>query len=121
MINRAAWWHNLRFRIPAAFLLLILAVGVVTSIVLQDVANPLLERHAKGLLNQAGEKVVKELAQRIATTEALAGALARAGMSLPMDPELIKQVIPQLINLPNCEGFVAGGGVWPQPYQLNKQ
>lgn len=118
---QTAWWHNLRFRIPVAFLLMIVAVGAVTSYVLSDVANPLLERHAKGLLNQAGEKVVEELEERIAATEALASALARVGESLPNEIPLIKRVIPSIIDLPGSENYVAGGGIWPQAYQFDEK
>ncbi len=110
------WWARLESRIVFGFLsLLILIAGVAGFGIWTEGREHLTE----GRFRQheaAGNTVVAELEQRLAWAEALVTSIAvvAAEGSRDFDREQIARVIPRMLDPEGSQGFVAGGGVWPE-------
>ncbi|WP_172840390.1 cache domain-containing protein [Solemya pervernicosa gill symbiont] len=75
-----------------------------------------MDKQADNLMEQVGSSIVLELESRIAHTEALTKAIAGAGEILPQDESAHKHSLLHLVDQPGTASYVAGGGVWPEPY-----
>lgn len=65
--------------------------------------------------------VVDNVRQRMAVAETMASAIAQVVTVLPKDDAMVRSVLPQIINKPDTEKFIAGGGMWPEPYAWDNQ
>ncbi len=113
------FWHSLQFKIPVLFTVSFLFILVVILGVFSTVGKSLLEKQAYREVILSGQNIVSELGRRIALAESLAAALANLGEKLPPDNELHKELTEHVMNYEGSESFIAGGGLWPAPYQYD--
>lgn len=69
------------------------------------------------LISQIGNGIVLNLYARIREIEALTRTVALAVETLPRSEAAIRQTVPSLLDF-HGDLSVAGGGVWPEPYQF---
>jgi len=112
-------WSSLQFKIPTVFIVAFLLILIVVFAVFSTVGIQQLERQAYKQVTLAGQNIVAELGKRIATAEALAQSLANLGEEAPKDIEQNKQLFRHVLDVENSEMFIAGGGIWPAPYQYD--
>ena len=96
------------------FLVMIAAIYMVVDLVAKDY----LVNKNKELIDEIGSHIVSEISLRISVAETLTRNLAAAGETLPKDPQLFYNVIPQMLDMKENQAFIAGGGVWPEPQQF---
>ena len=113
------WYNSLRFKLPLIFLVLFLLIAASIFFTLHTQGQKLLDEIAYAKITQAGLKVVDELQVRTAKATTLASSLANLAQALPADVGLHKRLIPRLLNIQGTEHFIAGGGIWPPPYQFD--
>ncbi len=113
------WYNSLRFKLPLIFLVLFLLITASIFFTLHTQGQKLLDEIAYAKITQAGLKVVDELQVRTAKATTLASSLANLAQALPADVGLHKRLIPRLLNIQGTEHFIAGGGIWPPPYQFD--
>jgi len=89
-----------------------------TYMVVDLVAKDYLVNKNKELIDETGSRIVSEISLHINIAETLTRNLAAAGETLPKDPQLFHQVIPQMIDIQESQSFITGGGVWPEPNQF---
>ncbi|GLQ33097.1 hypothetical protein GCM10007876_35760 [Litoribrevibacter albus] len=100
--------------------IVIMVLFVATFLVVMELrGKPLLLDMSNQRVIQVGESIVAQLGQRIKLTESLVTAMANTGEVLPQDDELHRQVIRKIIDFEGTERFIAGGGIWPEPYLYN--
>ncbi len=112
-------WNSLQFRIPLIFILSFLLILAAIMVVLSTYGRTYLENQAYKEVAMSGRNIVTELAHRISTADALTRALANLGEQLPPDENLHKQLARELLDYKGMEPFIAGGGLWPAPYQFD--
>ncbi len=113
------FWNSLQFRIPLVFIISFVLVLAAIVGVFSTLGKRLLTNHAYAEVIMSGRNIVAELGNRTALAESLATAMANLGEQLPADDELNKRLIEKLINYEGTEAFIAGGGIWPEPYQYD--
>lgn len=114
-------WHNsLRFQLPMLFVLLLIALLFAIQYTIDRVVAPSLEQQMRDLMEQTGESVVQNIQSRMSQAEALTTAVARAGETLTKDVAEHQRVIRQIIDYPGTEAFIAGGGIWPEPFAFDE-
>ena len=113
------FWNSLQFRVSALFIVFFLLILSAIFGVLSTVGKPLLEKQAHEQVILAGRNIVSELGRRIALAESLATALANLGEQLLPDDALNKKLTEHVLNYEGTESFIAGGGLWPAPYQYD--
>jgi len=113
------FWNSLQFRVPALFIVFFLLILSAIFGVLSTVGKPLLEKQAHEQVILAGRNIVSELGRRIALAESLATTLANLGEQLLPDDALNKKLTEHVLNYEGTESFIAGGGLWPAPYQYD--
>ena len=115
------FWRSLQFRIPAVFVSAFVLALAAILVVLSTYGKRLLEDYAKREVMLSGQNIVAELGGRIAYAESLAGALANLGEGLAHDAALTQSLVKEVMDSPGTEAFIAGGGLWPEPYQFDPQ
>lgn len=115
------FWNSLQFRVSALFIVFFLLILSAIFGVLSTVGKPLLEKQAHEQVILAGQNIVSELGRRIALAESLATALANLGEQLLPDDALNKELTEHILNYEGTESFIAGGGLWPAPYQYDPE
>ena len=113
------WFNSLRFKIPLIFLVLFLLIIASIFFTLHVQGQRLPDEIAYAKITRAGLTVVDELKVRTATATTLASSLASLAETLPSDINMHKRLIPRLLNIQGTEHFIAGGGIWPAPYQFD--
>ncbi|MBU1192107.1 MAG: EAL domain-containing protein [Gammaproteobacteria bacterium] len=88
-------------------------------IVLSTIGKRMLEDYAWREVLLSGQNIVAELGQRVAYAESLAGALANLGVVLEHDETQTRKLIRQVMDSRGTEAFIAGGGLWPEPFQFS--
>ncbi len=111
------FWNSLQFKIPTVFILSFLLVLAAIFGVFATIGKNLLEKQAYQQVILSGQNIVSELGNRIALAESLAIALANLGEELPPDDELVMNLAKHVIDMEGSETFIAGGGLWPEPYK----
>lgn len=116
---RMRWYESLHFSFSLAQLSLLLLIVGATIAILIVVERALLMKQGYDLAEQLGNRVVSELQQRTELAEAVTTLIANYGESEQTSPEAIKEIVPRLINYEGKKNFIAGGGLWPEPFAFN--
>lgn len=112
---------SLGFRIPAILIIMFLLMMIVVSTGLRIFGRPLLEEQVLIQEQQAGQTMVARLNNRIARIESITRALANLAENLPKEDQLHRSILPQVINNEGSESFIAGGGIWPEPFLFSAE
>ncbi|PKG81369.1 sensor domain-containing phosphodiesterase [Colwellia sp. 75C3] len=110
--------NTILFKFSLGLSMQILVMIAAIYIVIDLVAKDYLVKKNKELIDEIGSHIVSEISQRISIAETLTRNLAAAGETLPKDPQLFFNVIPQMLDIQENQDFIAGGGVWPEPEQF---
>ena len=113
------FWNSLQFKIPTVFIISFLLILAAIFGVFATIGKNLLDKQAYKQVILSGQNIVSELGNRIALAESLAIALANLGEELPTDDALVKRLAKHVIDLEGSETFIAGGGLWPEPYKYD--
>lgn len=117
--NQFLWYRSLNFR-------LMLGLGLLTSsligsfwVVMNTLGRQIILAESSRLIEQTGSKTIAQLETRSREISALTLTIARTAISLPKAEDQFKDVLPGLFNF-NRDFAIAGGGIWPEPYQFNR-
>lgn len=114
------WYNSLLFRIPVVFLLLFAVLIISVTIAMKTVGKTRLEEQAYQLVKQTGNTIVTDVYSRVVFAESLVKSLANIAEQLPPDADTYIKIVPNIINIKGTESFIAGGGIWPEPYKFSK-
>jgi len=113
--------HSSNFKIVTSFLLATLALLTLLGFVLQSELRWTLEQETQKQMVANGNTIISELNRQTTLINSLATSLASSIEALGYSPEIYQQLLPKLIDSNIAEDLVAGGGIWPEPYQLNTE
>jgi signal transduction histidine kinase/DNA-binding response OmpR family regulator/HAMP domain-containing protein len=99
-----------------ALVLGVLLAGIV--IILSTYGKNLIAEEAYKLLEQSGNSIAATLEGRLSEVAALTRSLATTAKQMPRDESQVRQLLPAIIDF-NGDPGIAGGGIWPEPYQFN--
>lgn len=89
--------------------------------VMEKEGRPVIEHSESQFVRQTGEATVALLSKYMEKSSSLALAMANIAESLPLDEKIFKRVFAHSLNEASISEFVAGGGIWPEPYAFNKE
>jgi diguanylate cyclase (GGDEF)-like protein/PAS domain S-box-containing protein len=112
-------FNKLLIQFPLIFLGFALTLVILFFLVLEFVGKPLLQEQAYKQVSQVGHTIIKDLENRIVVGKTLAVAMANAAESIPKTELSHKQIIPHILNYTGTENFIAGGGIWPEPFKFD--
>ena len=107
------------FKISIGFLLATMTLLLILAGVLEGQLREKLERDSSKQVEASGNAIVSDLIRKTSLIHSLAESLTAAVKSIPYSDQTYHQLLPQLIDLNNANSLVAGGGIWPEPYQLD--
>ena len=110
---------SLAFKIPLLFIVMLCFMMGAFLWVMDNYGKPLLLDIAKQQVRQSGEAVVSLVNERLALTSSLVTTMANSAEVLPKKENLYKRVFKNLLDYKGTEHFIAGGGIWPEPYQFD--
>jgi signal transduction histidine kinase/CheY-like chemotaxis protein len=102
------------------FLVMLMFMIGAFLLVMQNYGTPILRELALNQVRQSGETMVSVLGERLAQTAALVTSMANTAESLPRSVNLHKTIIKPMVDYEGTEHFIAGGGIWPEPYEFDK-
>jgi len=110
---------NLNGKILAILFFLGLLTLLSVSIILKTVGYDEILKIEERFLRQKGETVASVIGQNLASVERLVINMAKLGETLPKDPSVYHRIVPQLIGETDSQSYIAGGGIWPEPFTFN--
>ncbi|GLS91548.1 hypothetical protein GCM10007916_26170 [Psychromonas marina] len=115
------WYESLKFKIAALFLVLFFIIALSVMLILNTFAEKMIQDEAYLRLNNASSEVISELERHTILSSTLVDTMANLAEQLPYDSESYYALFPQVINYKGTEAFIAGGGIWPAPYEFNEE
>jgi len=112
--------NNLQKIISTSFFFLLIIVFLVVCYTIITIAQPLLFKNQQERVEALGFQIVAQLSNSIVMTETIAASIANVytGMA-EKDTTVLKNLLPDLLDLPGTSKFIAGGGVWPEPFMFS--
>jgi len=101
------------------FILLILVL-ISSNILLRNEVIPIVKENSNALTIQSGSHIVAAIQHELSTAKTLAISLANMATVMPKDEAVYHKTIPEIIDIKGLEHFIAGGGLWPEPYQFDR-
>jgi len=114
-IKRSVFFRLNIFTILTLVILVILTISMTKKIV-----RPKLESRFLNMASQAGHTILAEFSKDLSKAKTLSKVLAKWSETAEQSVPLYKRTLPVLINLKAEGDFIAGGGVWPEPYAFDK-
>lgn len=112
--------NNLQKIISTSFFFLLIIVFLVVCYTMMTIAKPRLLETQQEQVESLGDQIVAQLSSSIVMTETIAASIANVYTGMPKKSAVIlKKLIPDLIDLPGTAEFIAGGGVWPEPFSFS--
>ncbi|OUR64509.1 hypothetical protein A9Q79_04185 [Methylophaga sp. 42_25_T18] len=115
------WWNKLQFRLPLVFVICLVIFLVLASLLIQTEARKTLEQREWQRIELSNRAIVEDLQHKTTVASSLAYAMASAASSLPSDNQLYHIVFKNLFNDAPSQHLLAGGGIWPEPYQFDPE
>jgi len=115
-----AWRYSILTKIKVWFFIIMLGLLVVSSYSIDRIILPLLEKETAKLVVRAGNEMVSEVMGQLTIAKTLTVSLANIASQLPNDELTHKLLIPQIFNSGELKNFIAGGGVWPEPFLFDE-
>lgn len=119
-VSRMKWIHSLVVQIPAIFVALLLILMASLYFLLETQIRKQLEEQAYRMIDQSGDHMVSQLNNQLLAIEALTTALATTGEVITEDSPTTRHVLSKIISHRGAEGYIAGGGIWPEPFAFDK-
>ncbi len=89
--------------------------------VMETKGRPAIEVSERQYFRQTGEAMVTQLTRYMEKSASLALSMANTAESLPLNDDVFRSVFSHALNEESTKGFVAGGGIWPEPFAFNKR
>ncbi|VAX00298.1 hypothetical protein MNBD_GAMMA22-95 [hydrothermal vent metagenome] len=67
------------------------------------------------------ESIIAGVSRHLSSVERLANNMAELGKQLPKNKKLYHNLFPRLLEKDNIKSHIAGGGIWPEPFEFNKK
>lgn len=112
--------HSLARRLVTGLFLFICTMLLVTFILIWFQGRPLVQEISQEKQHLIGQKIALTLTQDLRLIEGVTHSIANITNSLPRQVELVKDVIPSLLNNNSQQQLIAGGGTWPAPFTFDK-
>ncbi|PCK00526.1 MAG: hypothetical protein COA45_01730 [Zetaproteobacteria bacterium] len=107
---------SISFQILAVFFITCMLLGIVTVYIERHYVLYYLKEQALEQHSLAGNNIIGRLNTRLSAAEILAVSIKNAAISFPKSVPIFMTSIPAIINDEKLMDFVAGGGVWPEPF-----
>ena len=114
------FFGSLAFRVPLLFIIMLLMMIGAFLWVMETEGREALEKTERQYIRQTGEATVALITEYMNKSASLALAMANTAESLPLDKKTFQQVFKHALGESSIKEFVAGGGVWPEPFAFNK-
>ncbi|MGF1761996.1 bifunctional diguanylate cyclase/phosphodiesterase [Aliivibrio kagoshimensis] len=109
------WQDTIQLRFTLGMMFFFITMIITIILVIHLIAKDILIENNRSLIRESGDHIVTELSRQLSVAETLTRSLARVGKNLPKDPSLMRNIIPEMLNLSGYQSFIAGGGIWPEP------
>ncbi|WP_419902926.1 cache domain-containing protein [Kiloniella sp.] len=117
---RVSWKQSLQFKMTVGFVCVSLAIIIAVISIFQIIIKPILIEKNRLITEETGARLVAELGKHLEKTETLTRAISHLGETLPHDEKSYYEIFPHLLGENDFGSVIAGGGIWPEPYQFDQ-
>lgn len=114
-----SFYKGLTFRMSFGLALFLCVVLVVNYFVAESRGRDVIIQQSDKLNDEIGKTIAISLREKLAATESLARSIAKLASVLDKDPDTFMRIIPEILNQAGMETMVAGGGIWPEPFEFD--
>lgn len=119
-LPQVKWYERLDFKLIVGISLLTGGLIVSFVIAVNTIGRQMVLKNSSQFIEKAGETAIAKLNARSREISALTKTIAETAKQLPQSETEFKRVIPELLDF-NGDRQIAGGGIWPEPYQFSSQ
>lgn len=108
------------FRLNISTILALVILVILTISMTKKIVRPQLESRFLNMASQAGHTILAEFTKDLSKAKTLSKVIAKWSETAEQSAPLYMRTLPVLINLKAEDDFIAGGGIWPEPYTFDK-
>ncbi len=112
--------NSVFFRLNVFTILTLVILVIFTISVTKIIVRPQLESRFRNMASQAGDTILADFTTDLYKAKTLSRVIANWSEKAEPITSLYKRTLPILIDLKSEEDFIAGGGIWPEPYAFDK-
>jgi len=117
--SRLPWWKSLSFALLIYLLVVLLFTATLLLALVNGYMRPQLLQSENQLQRLTSEHIVFEVRDKLLAAQLLAQLMAKTiESSERVDPSTLERAA-SLLDAPMLKQLVAGGGIWPEPYQFD--
>lgn len=113
--------RTIEFKLLMGYSIILVALVASIIFVLQIQLRSRLEAQTLKQVETNGEIIVAELVRRTTLVNTLAQSLSNFSSTPGLSSDILMSTLPRLIDLPESQTFIAGGGYWPEPYAFSSK
>lgn len=117
--SQVKWYASLQFRLFLIFCTFMGVLSIALVVIVQKKTKERVFSTSRAYTIEKGNSVANRIGQQVAYIEGVANSMARMASTTPKDAALMHQLIPSLLEDNIADSIIAGGGVWPEPYQFD--
>ena len=114
--QRMPWQTNLSVKVVLLFFLISISTTFLILTIEQGVVRKNFFEEKLKTERLIGANIVHKVRERLFNAETLAASLANLGEVETLSHENLMVSIPRLLDNEATRDFIAGGGIWPEPY-----
>lgn len=113
---------NLTLKNKALLSLIFLClIGIISiTAIFQTIAHNEITLIEQQVIKEKGETVVAGIEQYLSSVDRLVQNMAKLAADLPNNKKIYHKVFPRLLGNDDFYSHIAGGGIWPEPYNFDK-
>jgi len=119
-MKKIEYINSISFKVKAFILLFSFILIISIYLVFSLFNNQELKQGAFHTTILTAKKVNAQFEQQINRMEMLAITLANLGTTMSNDHKHNRDILKKLLNIQGHENFIAGSGIWPEPYAFDK-
>ncbi len=120
MFNKKISWHqSLVFKGTLGFVFLAASLLLGVLLVVNTTGKRLVHEISFKLVEETGNSIVEHLTTRSAEIASLVRTIVNISKNIPKNEESFHKIFPSAFDFDQDLG-IAGGGIWPEPYQFDK-
>ncbi len=118
--DTAPWYCSLNFKLMLGISILTCGLMGSLMLVMNTLGKQMILAESSRFIEQTGETTIAKINARSREIAALTVTIAKISLNLPKTEATFQTILPQLFDF-NQDLAIAGGGIWPEPYQFLPQ
>jgi signal transduction histidine kinase/CheY-like chemotaxis protein len=119
--TKRPFYHGLTFKMSFGLLVFLLLVLSVNFFIAEIRGREVIVQQTDKLNDEIGKTIALSLREKLSVAEGLGRSIATLVEVMDKNPEEYRKIFPQIYNQKGMENMIAGGGIWPEPFDFDSE